>query len=494
MGRSPRAASTTPEFSLPEIPSVGGTAGERVFEPLRSFQQEGPQALESLASGFYEAAGAPVVPSEVVDPETLRLALAPPGTPGQEEAYGQTQNWLQAQYTGPQGFDPEAFSGIQQDINQLQGYVSGLATGQALPTAISQATPGLTPGEARYEAERLVSPEYFQETQGFESALEELGREAEREARQAERYARQREGQEERVRGRAQRLLEARQGRILESAGERLAERQGQAQAQRDLYSQALEALSQGQPLPAGIPGAEGFQTQAQELVGTAREAAQDIMSQYPNLEPGTGELFMTGKGDLRVRFPDWLVERYPELQGQVFSVGPSEWTSGRMAEYPPEVRDFIEREWALQSLFLPGEFEWSGGGFQREPGAPDYSAVNPLYFGAALELPPVENYLTFQQAQGLNLAAATTAEQRRVYNAIAGLLGQARTLQEAGQPYQAAQIMADVGGYIQDEREALARQERDLTERERDWQRRMDDAYDRWEEENSSWFGGFFG
>ena len=193
-----------------------------------------------LGEQFREAAGPGITFGEQ-ERETLRRAIDVPeagvqaGSPeelARQEALGQARGIVGRQFQGPTQLDIGERTRIASDVGTLRGLAESLGRGRGLTQFVRQASPGLTPGQARFEAERRA-PQLRQEARGLQQQARGVIGQLEQEQQQARELAQQRIGEAEEARAGARGFLEE----------ERQA-RRTDVEAQQELLREQEEATS----------------------------------------------------------------------------------------------------------------------------------------------------------------------------------------------------------------------------------------------------------
>lgn len=435
-----------------------GSLEDRLFNPVQAGAETGGQQLEDFASQFLTKAGPDRTYQGIGAEETLSGAVE--GTTGLEAG----KALVGAQYAGPAGLDPAGSAYLNDLARQLQTRQNMLSTGGGLTTAVQQSTPGLTPGESRFQAQSMfgegfrdVVPQQTAGVQQFRGALDA-------ETQAAIDYAAARTGQEQDIATQSRDYLTGRGEGItgdlqtaVEDAKREDAERLAlfdQVRGGEDIESIAgyLQQLQgRGAIDFAGTGGAgEGGQPDVGNILsdiyqgGQSADALQaQIMAKYPELagiDPlgrglsgsGRGTTTYTGEG----------------AEGEV----------DYRTLYDKGTRvDLTKRQRELEQEFDPLRMA-------RGQGA-EGAAFNPLYGGEGFESPDIQEYLGFNPGIRPSRENLSSEEQRTQFNNINDMLGKLDRISEAETPFQAATIAAQIDQYLSDEEAAFEEKTGELSE-----------------------------
>lgn len=446
-----------------------GSLEERLFDPVQAGAETGGQQLQDFASQFMTEAG-PERTYQGIGAES-QLAGAVEGT----TPTGVGKALVGAQYQGPAGLDPSGVGYMTDLARKLQARQTMLSQGGGLTTAIQQSTPGLTPGESRFQAESMfgegfrdVVPEQTAGVQQFQGALDT-------ETQAALNYAAQRTAQEQAIGQQSREYLAGRGETVSGDIQTSLEAAQAENTARENIWEQIRAS---GQRPGEGFEDIVGLLGQAQErgaidfagAGGGGEEGAPDVA----NLLSG-----IYGQGESAQARQAEIMAKYPELAGiaplgQDFSgsgrgtltytaEGPEGQTQDYRSLYDPGTRgELTQRQRELEKEFDPMRLARG----QEAPGA----AFNPLYGGEGFEGPDVKEYLGFDPGIRPSRENVSSEEQRSQINNINEMLGKLDRISEAQNPFQAAMIYAQIDSYLADEEASLAEHTGEMTEEAKEW------------------------
>lgn len=479
--------------SLPQLQNFGtsGQISNRLLSPLSAGIQQTGEGIKQASSAFQQAAGPTGQTygkrggAQVVE-DYLKGSFQ--NQAASDAARSGAQSFVNAQYTGPTEIDPTFASEARQRADEIQNRASSYRTGYGLQSGLLQGVPGLSGGEARYEAERTIArPEYRQEAREAElssSALLSQLAKAEDRARQ---MAETRTMEEQAISERARSDVVGKRSKIEEDVNSRLMEAIKREQATEGAYSSFLES---GDPLK--LLGTEmrdfdpnAFNTPAAAQAEEARREFEAIMGKYGGLSEydplglsvtkrGREQYSLGREGDegFDENRPDWI--HYAQANQEINK----------------DQRAKLEaRQKELETIFSPGT--------RNNPEAGKYAAVAPLYYGGGesfedtiFQSEDPRAYTEYVPGVRPSVQNVSTAEQREAYNRINDLLDEAGRIDEAGEPYRASMIRAEVDRYLSEEEAALGERAGKLDERSESWQRQVNKARKKYRKAKS--FGKF--
>lgn len=416
---SQAAPLAAPAPQAPQIAGAGPTL-EQVAQELTGLSGE----VSALGTGFLESAGAGRTFGE---PEQQILSGAVKS--GELDPAFSLLSGIG--YQGPAGLDQEAVARIGQEAADLGAYSGQLASGRGLTAYIQGANPGITPGEAKFEAQRTAGDQ----PAAFKGEAETLSREAqaiqtalEEEAQKAQGYAQTRTEQEKAYADAARGYLETLKGGILDPVQQQMASRQAAEDALEAAYgafSQTgdLDALLAAAPSNAQLQALSQAYAPIQAARGDVDKIKADIASKYPEIQGiETADLVAPLGVEFRsftINGKDYLLRQL--LSGETVIEGLSKEESQRIAQ------QLNARQLELEQYFAPG-----GMYLGNEPAttAGQYAYVEPLYF----DVPPygvdIKNYVQYTGAPDPTIQNTASAQQLAELNAIAELLGEASRYQ----------------------------------------------------------------
>lgn len=468
-----------------QAPGVGysqqGQLGSRLFDPLSGGLEKQRTGTEAAGRVFYEAAGPSRTYASSGAESTLSRAL---GT-GFGEDVAQAKPFVTAQYGGPGGLSAEEVGRLQQQQQGLRTRQEALRSGSGLQTVIGQSVGGLTAGQKRFEAKRLLGDEgYRSQVAAFQPQLREAASALEQQRRGAIEFAQQRTGEEADIQARSRGYLTGRRGEVTSALDLGVQQREGEraqaAQAWGGFMGDESEAnLATALGAVGGGPFEAGdFATRNRAMVAQAKQEYQQILEDprwgdIANVgELGLGGLGITERGreDYVVRDPETGENvLFSELQkrGNVAPEVMGMWKE-RQAEIErkfgtPHGGKFTQRR-------LGGEagdqaFRKAGIAGIRPEGGEEYLSV--------AELPRVSDFMTFDPGKKATRANISSAEQRRVFNTVNKILDQVDRLDDVD-PYRAASIAGELDEYLKSEEAAIEQHKGKLDAGVKSWTRRV--------------------
>lgn len=474
----PPASPTAPAGIPGTAPTSTGARDLRAYAPDNRFQglfQAFGQDLgnvqggiKAASSAFQEAARPHRTYAGVGGDETLRKAAYE----GQTEARPQGNadytkaavDVLGAAYGGPQSLQDSQFNPdvLTQGLQGLQEEAQAGRSQAGAETLLSQREQGdLSPGELSFEAQHLLG------TQDYQNQAQEADRAAQAAAgdwqtaqKQAEDLAQARTQEEADIARMAREYL-TRQGegvaqdwagKVSAAEAENAAKQAAYNQFSKTGNVQDLQAL-QG---AAGDTNLGGFQSETRTAADTAPKLFQSIMDQYPDLKDvPLLDLGISKKGKERYPLPEAYLQAHPELQG---------------AELEKVRARAQERQIALINQgFSPRDEPLAGTAAGNVN-----STLMPLYFGdsvgGAYQSPDVRGYVGFTPGMSPSRENVSSQDQRTLYNSIKELLGQLERVADPQEAYRKAQVMADLGKYLQDEKQGIMDRRNTLDEKGKEW------------------------
>lgn len=445
-----------------------GSLASRLFDPISKGATGGQETLSSAADLFKHEAG----PSRTYESTGAEGTLSEAYKTGSEDAMGKAREYLAAEYTGPQGLDPNTVAGLQKLTEDLKAREKALQTGGGLSTLIGQSVSGLTPGEALFEAKReLPGAKVKARDLGFEQVNPLVARLLE-ESRGAEAFAKQRTGEEADIAEKSKGFLTGERTTISDAIDALIADRLAGQQAGEEAFAGIMGAEGQdawlkairdaapwlvsppGEDGGAGLSGAalaEQFFTPGMAKSKEAEAAFQAIMndprfagiSQYDPLELG-----VSGRGK------------------QVYDLGGED--IRKVVEDPALRKLLYDRQQELEAAFDP--LRGQARPFSRTPGGGgELAAFKPLYGGDGFQAADPREHFSFDPGIRPSRGNSSTEEQRDQFNRINDLLGELDRISETD-PFRAASIFADADKYLADEEKALEEHKGELTENAKDW------------------------
>jgi hypothetical protein len=420
---------------------------QRLFEPLKTGSEQGQQNLGEAASFFQQEAG----PSRTYEGIGAQNTLAQAFQGGQAGDIDKARQLVGAQYTGPQGLDQNTVAGLQNLVGQLQARQNALGTGGGLQTLIQQSVAGLTPGEAKFEAQRRLPEAKLQARDLGYQTVTPLASRLQAEKQKAEQFAQQRAQEEADIASRSKGFLTGERGKIEGDLAQKIAAAQAQQEQEAQQYQDVLGADEAGrlEALRAANPElAAQFDTENRRKDLEAEQKYQQILNdprfasvaQYDPLGltiTKRGKQFYSSDGqDLRKVVPDKATRAL-----------------------------LYERQQELEKLFDPG----TARPFSKTAGAGEYASYKPLYGGEGFQALDPVNYLGFDPGTRPSRENLSSEEQRTHFNNIQSILDKLDTIGKA-EPFRAAQILGQVDNYLEDEEATLKAKGDELSASQKKW------------------------
>lgn len=434
-----------------------GSLMQRLTNPVTEQAQQGQERLQQASQAFREMAGPSRTFESIGGAGTLNQAIE---SGSEMDAARALAN---AQYQGPQGLDVRDVAGLQNLYEDISNRASALGTGGGLATLIQQSVPGLTRGQAEYEAKRRLAESKvagrdlrFQQVNPLRQAID-TG------VKGAEEFAGQRTAEEQAIRDASRGLLTGRQDVISQDIQAAINQAQAQQQGAQTAYENILNAddnrlqalQNAGQYLQSGTTAAPG------ELTGA--EVA-NLFNTPGMQQTEEGRRLM----DQIMKDPRYAsIAGYDPLGLRTTTRGKQFYTAPGRGGTPEDIRAveqnkatralLYERQKELENLFSP----------QRGQGA--FSTTNPLYYGDEYKAADPVNYLGFDPGTSPSRENVSTDVQRNQYNRITDLLGSLDQIGEK-QPFRAAKIFAEADRYLSDEEAALDAKGENLSKADKEW------------------------
>jgi hypothetical protein len=117
-------------------------------------------------------------------------------------------------------------------------------------------------------------------------------------------------------------------------------------------------------------------------------------------------------------------------------------------------------------------------------------STFNPLYFGEGLDPilpPPAQNYADLEEGLPADRGNTATGRERQVVNTISRLLGEVEALDDAGEPFRAANVALEIENYLQDVNAVIGQRGGELSERSKEFDRAVESARKKYEKAKRS-------
>lgn len=467
---APQAPPQAAPPEAPGIPQLGyqttGTGTERLLAPVTTGVQAGEQALTSFADMFREQAGPGRTFQDIGAPGTLETAITQGGA-----ALDPARELVGAQYTGPVGLDITGRAGLEKLAADLRIREAALGTGGGIAETLRQSTEGrLTPGEARYTARDVLTPEYVQQLGAATAGISPFGERIGTEAVGAAEFAQARAQQEADIAAQSREYLGGREAGIesdiqgqIEAA---LAQQAGVAEqagkiAEAPDFQATMKALEEAQQMGAIPPDVDLSQldTEAQQALVAATENREKIMAKYGSVAqyelgvPGVGK---RGKPSPFVRD-----------------------AQGNLRDYREVIPKELQKDWTARQAELEEEFNPLRQKWMESQERTLQQTVSPIYYGAGpgdpafagqFQGPQQAAYLQFDPGVRPSRGNISTEDQRAQFNNINDLLGNLDRIAKDENVWKAATIGVNVEKYLEEEAAELEGRKDTLDQTGREW------------------------
>lgn len=366
-------AATAPGPSTPEIGAeLGfhreGSLLDRLYTPVQSSLDRGQTELGSARTSFYDQAGSERTFEGIGAQGTLQ------GFVDQGLGKSDILAFLNASYQGPQGLGYQG----PNTPGQFEARTQGLGRGGTLQSIVQSSVPGLTSGQARFEARNLLSDPIFRtKTKDLERSVDKYFQDLAKEQAKAEEYASRRTEQEAGIADQSRGFLTTAHGETKSALGDRAA-KEAAEQAQ---ILQAREQLTQTGNLPDQLAKSLGLDDELSRIreltrderqakaIKTALDEKYADLKNIPLAYPGRHSSGLENRViDLGGRLWDlyWLSKGYPRNEeGQ--AVGSFSFEDGwqdaglpqhMTAKQAQELgKRLLERQMEYERYFSPGTF-----------------------------------------------------------------------------------------------------------------------------------------
>ena len=430
-----------------------GSLNQRLQDPITQGAQQGQQRLQEASQVFQQMAGPSRTFEGIGGAQTLSGAVES-GT-GLEDA----RALVSAQYGGPAGLDQGELAELQNLQQEMGSRARALGTGGGLSTLIQQSAPGVTRGEAEFEAKRRLDESKIAGRDLRLQQVNPFGQSIVDQAQSARDFAGQRGLEEDLIQESARGHLTGRRD-IIDTDLERVMEAaRGQQAAGQTAYEDILGG--EGQRLdefraasdflrsgtaedPGDLVGAEvaeKFNTPGYAQTQEGKALMEKIMSD-PRYASIAGidplELGITKRG-----------KQLYDVEGQDYRRAITDKPTRRLAS---------QRQKELEASF----------GKRGQ-----YNVTNPLYHGSQFESADPTSYLGFDPGTSPTRENMAEGEQKQQFNRINDLLGSLDKIGEK-EPFRAAQIFAEANRYLENEEKALEEIGENLTENQKSWKKQV--------------------
>ena len=481
---------------------TSGTLADRLIRPINQGISSARKGLANLNSMFQQQAG-PSRDFQSVQGQ-IDKGIAGGATAAQTDA---ARNLVNASYSGPQGLDAGGVSNLYGSLERVAPLAGALGSLGGLQTAIQQAVPGLTPGEARFESQIVGRDTAFQDQAN--RARQQLAQTRSTipiAQQRAERFADQRFGEEAGIADQSRQYLEDQGQGTMTALNALVNQRQAEQAAARQSYDQfQAGGLEIGNLLgdpTLSLEGLDGTRLSAGDFTGSVRDrtveaqqALEDLLSRHPQYAGGSVDIGLGPSGDIR-RSRDRATPYDMDFFSTVDSEGQSTQDADFLAELLrlfgpgglPQVGGAEAGEYAnvlplfpanavtFHNNFLkPSKFSHYGSGFSAN--APFHGLTFPTG-EESFQIDPFtaidfdEDYrphIGFNQGVVPTIENQSTDSQRARFNAIQDILGLSDRLDSPLVDYSGPSLVGDIGSIQRKEDEALAART-GLVDRSRDY------------------------
>ena len=481
---------------------ASGTTAERLFSPLTSQKEKVSQGTAQLGETFRTAAGPTGQTFESRGgEEAINQAVSGQfGTEADRQAATErARGYVNASYAGPMGLDQAQKGKVAQDIENYRTQANALRSGYGVEALLSQGSPGLTRGEARFEAQQVFQdPEYRKRAALAAQEAEDAAQRLANEERDARSMAAARVNEEKAIQDRARELLQGKKTGIEGDIDAEVKRRQEEQAAQIAAWNKYQETGDVSDLLAFGGVNAEEinrFNSPGAQLEREAQAKYDEILNdpRFASIKEFDPLGLMVSKRGRE----KYTLSQLPEysLEGDTPNA-PPEYLQAPSGEKPGKQKAakdiFHQRKAGIitkeqQHLLQERQKALEEAGFApktaKNKEAGKYSLVNPLYFGEGVDPADTRAYTEFKPGVSPARQNVSTEEQRNQFNAINGLLDSVERLDAAGEPYRAAQVAADVDRYLSDEEAAFKEAGEGQTASSKKWKKAVAKARDRYKD-----------
>lgn len=445
-----------------------------LFKPLSGSVENQRQEVRNLGQTFATQAGPSRTYEGIGAESTLMGAIAPGATATQKDP---ARALVGATYAGPQDLDQAGMAKVKGEIGGLQGRAEALRTGSGIESYLGQAIPGLTPGQAKFEASKLrYDPNFMQQGLQELQNVGGLGGALEAEDKAAREIAAKRTAEETAIREKSRGFLGTQQTELARGLEAEVAARSAEAQAIEDQYRK-VSGSGAFEDVPEEFRA--GFDTPGRQQGLAAEASYREIMDRYAQQFPEVAgyeplEKIMTKRGK------EWYGVRTKETNKETGQETEKVVDIRKIQGLPKSVEhSLVARQRELEKLF------GADLGREKDKEQTPYRDVAPLSFGSLVSDAPkfedriykpqdVGSFFSFDPAAGISVGNLATDDQIATYNNISDILDQANVLGREEKPFQAARIAADVDRFLAEEEVALKERGEKLNAAEIAWRKKL--------------------
>lgn len=443
----------------------GQSLTQGLLNPIQQGVAGSQKDIETLSSQFRTAAGPSRTYDSVGGQNALQKAIAPGAS---KDDFAAAKGLLGASYGGPAGFLDEDVSRVSQGFGGLQAQAQGLRSGSGLQAALTTSIPGLTPGQAAFEAQKLrYDPGFQREAEQNVRNVAQLNQTLQSEATGAQNFGTQRKTEESDIANLSREFLTGQKDQL---AAQVKSQADAAIAADKAMQDQYLKIQQTGaiEDLPGEFQDPVAHSA-GREQSAAAKTAFDAVMAEYDGQGPAA-EYNLSAYGPLEKtmthRGKEWYGIRDPET-GKVKDIRKVKGLD-KNTEHA-----LVERQRKLEGLAGPDL------GRKADKEATPYRDVMDLQFHEGndvdfLEPGDFKSYVSFQPAAGLSVGNLATDDQIATFNQISDLLDQADELARDDLPFQAGKIAMEVDRYLSDEEAKLAERGQSLDAHEKQWHKRL--------------------
>ena len=449
---TPASPATPPTPATSQLPGrifdpTAGSSASGLLNPFHSSLTATSDEIRGLGEKFRTEMG----PAPQFDQGAMEKALGASAT--QEQISGAKSAATQT-YQGPTGLDPEGAAKANLAAKTLTEQAGAFQSGAGIQGLLSMGVPSLTPGEAKYETGQVLGSQDFRSQARDAASRAELLRQSMTQQEElAPKLAEERKAQTDTVRETTRDFFGGRRQDVLGAIDTRVSEEEARGQK----LARDFDAFSEEGDWEKVLEFDPELYAQIRSNpTEQARQSADrmwnSIMRRYPDLsEQDVLDLTIGKKG----------LEKYT--------------SEGEMLKNQ-KTDPLVERQKALEQYFSAGT--------HRNKEAGPLAAAKPLYgFGTGEQAGETLARTDLRQFVELDLGIApdrsnlSTEDERRVFNRVGEILDEADRLEAAGEPFRAAQVAADLDGFLEAEEKALTERGEKVSEGAKKWRKTVTKA-----------------
>jgi len=427
--------------------------------------QQGVQStgndLENTGAEFRELAGSSRTFESAGGAGVLDRAISP-STPSGDRA-GATDDalgFLGASYQGPAGLDATSSGNLGRQYEDLGTLSSSLGTGGGYQAVLRAANPGLTPGEAQYDAARAFQDTSWREpVRNVQSAVGTATNAYNTAEQGAQDYAKQRTGEESDIANFSRDYLKGSQDSIWGDMNQKYEAGVSQNEQIGQTFNELRNTPMTGtQAAQQGL--AENYSNPILQKQNEGRGKFDEIMGSQKYT--GIADIPLMGAGvDWNTGSPSNYAVTNPDGSKRALSVPEKQLVEQRQKELMDSFGSIeaftpfeAARDAERRAVGQPAWYDGMDSGSYENRG--QYGDVLPLRFGDPYTEGNVNDFLTMNPGSGTpNVQQFASEDQRYSIGQIDSLLGQVKSLGETS-PFEAASIAVDLDQYLRSEEQRL--------------------------------------